>query len=73
MDNEATLRYVNSTAAMLGIPMDGARAERVAGHLQRTRAIADLLESAELSASDELAEIYCPRAFKVNEYVREQL
>jgi Protein of unknown function (DUF4089) len=73
MNNEATLNYVNSTAAMLGIPMDAARAERVAGHLQRTRAIAALLDGADLSIADELAEIYCPLAFKANKYVREQL
>ena len=73
MDNEATLNYVNSTAALLGVPMDAARAERVAGHLQRTRAIAAVLDSVELHIGDESAEIYCPRAFTPNEYLREQL
>ena len=67
--NEAdVLNYVNSTAALLGIPMDAARAARVASHLQRTVAIAALLDAANLSQEDELAEIYCPAAFKPNEF-----
>jgi Protein of unknown function (DUF4089) len=73
MDNDATLNYVNSTAAMLGIPMDSARAERVAGHLRRTQAIAAVLDGAALLTGDELAEIYCPKAFNANKYHREQL
>ena len=67
--NEAdVLNYVKSTAALLGIPMDAARALRVASHLQRTAAMAALLEAANLSEDDELAEIYCPAAFTPNEY-----
>jgi len=73
MNDESTLNYVNSAAAVLGIPMDAARAGRVASHLQRTRAIAALLDGADLSVADELAEIYCPLAFKSNEYMRKQL
>ena len=73
MADETTLNYVLSTAIVLGIPLDAARAERVAGHLQRTRAIATLLDGADLKITDELAEIYCPTAFKLNEYMREQL
>ena len=69
--NEAdVLNYVKSTAALLGIPMDAARALRVASHLQRTAAMAALLDAANLSVEDELAEIYCPAAFKPNEYGR---
>ena len=67
--NEAdVLNYVKSTAALLGIPMDVARALRVTSHLQRTVAMAALLDAANLSADDELAEIYCPAAFKPNEF-----
>ena len=73
MDNESTLNYVHSTAAVLGIPMDAARAARVAGHLQRTRTMAALLDAANLPAACELAEIYCPAAFKPNEYMCNQL
>ena len=73
MDNESTLNYVNSTATVLGIPMDAARAGRVAAHLHRTRAMAALLDAADLPVAEELAEIYCPLAFKPNEYGRKQL
>ena len=63
--NEAdVLNYVKSTAALLGVPLDDARALRVASHLQRTVAMAALLNAANLSVDDELAEIYCPAAFK---------
>ena len=67
--NEAdVLNYVKSTAVLLGIPMDAARAARVASHLQRTAAMGALLDAANLSVDDELAEIYCPAAFKPNEF-----
>ena len=66
--NEAdVLNYVTSTAELLGIPMDAERASRVASHLQRTVAMAALLDAANLSVDDELDEIYCPAAFKPNE------
>ena len=73
MNETSTLDYVNSTAALLGIPMDAARAGRVASHLQRTLAIAALLDAANLSVEVELAEIYCPAAFKSTEVGRTQL
>ena len=67
------LNYVKSMATLLGIPMDAARAGRVASHLQRTVAMAALLDAANLSVDVELAEIYCPAAFKPNEIGRKQL
>ena len=73
MNQADVLNYVKSTAALLGIPMDAARAARVASHLQRTAAMAALLEAANLSEDYELAEIYCPAAFSPNEYGRKQL
>ena len=73
MSDESTLTYVTSTAAMLSIPMDAGRAQRVAGHFQRTRAMAALLDSAELSIAEELAEIYCPAPFKPIKIGRQQL
>ena len=73
MDNESTLNYVNSTAALLGVPMDAARAGRVAAHLQRTAAMAALLDAANLPVDVELAEIYCPADFKPNEFGRHAL
>ena len=63
MDDELIPAYIATSAALLGIPMDAARLARVAAHLQRTAAMAALLESADLAAHDELAEIYNPAAF----------
>ena len=72
--NEAdVLNYVKSTAVLLGIPMDAARASLVASHLKRTVAMAALLDAANLSEDDELAEIYCPAAFTPNELGYKQL
>ena len=67
MNQADVLNYVASSALLLGIPMDAARAARVASHLQRTAAMAALLDAANLSVDDEPAEIYCPAAFKPNE------
>ena len=63
MDDKLIPAYIATSAALLGIPMDAARMARVAAHLQRTAAMAALLESADLSPHDELAEIYSPAAF----------
>ncbi|XAH24100.1 DUF4089 domain-containing protein [Xylophilus sp. GW821-FHT01B05] len=57
------LPYVNASAALLGLPLDQAHAQRVAAHLARTAAMAQLLEAAPLAPDDEPAEIYCPAAF----------
>ena len=66
--NEAdVLNYVYSTATLLGIPVDDERARRVASHLQRTVAMAAMLDTANLHAEAELAEIYCPAPFQPNE------
>ena len=73
MNQADVLNYVTSSAVLLGIPMDAARAARVASHLQRTAAMAALLDAANLSVDDELAEIYCPAAFKPHEFGRKQL
>ena len=63
MDNELIPAYIATSAAVLGIPMDEARLKRVAAHLQRTVAMAAMLEGANLAVHDELAEIYSPAAF----------
>ena len=73
MNQTDLLNYVESTAALMGVPVDTARAERVASHLQRTVVMAALLDAANLSADVELTEIYCPAAFKTSEYGRKQL
>ena len=61
MNQAETLDFVLISAKALGIPMDAACAERVAAHLQRTAAMAKMLESAALTPFDEAAEIFCPK------------
>ena len=63
MTETQTLAYVQASALALNLPLDNERAARVALHLQRTSAMADLLESVPLDAHAELAEIYRPAPF----------
>lgn len=63
MSDQDLLAYVQATAALLELPLDGPRAERVAQHLQRTAAMARLLDAAPLAAHAEIAEIFCPAPF----------
>ncbi|HEY1092779.1 MAG TPA: AtzG-like protein [Burkholderiaceae bacterium] len=63
MDEAQALAYVKASATALGVPLDSARAVRVAAHLQRTAALAAVLQGAELAPHDELSEIYSPGAF----------
>ncbi len=63
LEGEAGLTYVHSMAAVLGLPMDSERGQRVLAHLQRTAAMAELLRGAGLAAHDELAELFCPAPF----------
>jgi hypothetical protein len=63
MDEEKIAAYVGSTAAVLGLPLPPERAARVVAHLQRTAAMAALLDAAPLAPHDELAEIFSPAAF----------
>ncbi len=63
MNDALSLQYVKTTAELLMLPLDDAQVARVAVHLQRTAAMASLLDSAALVAHDELAEIYCPASF----------
>ncbi|EGI78301.1 DUF4089 domain-containing protein [Hylemonella gracilis] len=60
MSDDEMLTYVRASARLLDLPLDEARAARVAGHLQRTAAMAALLERLDLAVEDEPAEIYCP-------------
>lgn len=60
MTEAETLTYVKASAVAMGIPLDAARAQRVAGHLERTAALAALLERVPLAPEDELAEIFNP-------------
>ena len=61
------LAYVNATAALLDLPLDGARAERVAGHLATSAALADALEAYPLPPEAEPAEVYCPAPFSTGD------
>lgn len=64
MTEDDVLAYVRASAALQGLPLDAARAQRVALHLARTAHLAQLLMDTPLSPEDELAEIYCPKSFK---------
>ena len=64
MNDIETLNYVRAAATALGLPLDEARALRVAGHLQRTAHMAKLLEDVPTAPEHELAEIYKPAAFR---------
>jgi hypothetical protein len=63
MNDTRMLAYVETTAALLHLPLDAERIQRVALNLQRTAVMAALLDAAPLAAHDELAEIYRPAAF----------
>ena len=67
MTDAQVLDYVKAAALALDLPLDAARAERVAGHLARTAALALVLEAAPLSVEDEPAEVYCPAPFPQGE------
>jgi len=63
VSDDELLNYVQSAASLLALPLDEARARRVAAHLARTAALAQLLDDAPLAPGDELAEIYRPAPF----------
>lgn len=67
MNDAQVLHYVKAAALALALPLDAARAERVAAHLARTAALAQVLESAALGVEDEPAEVYCPAPFPPTE------
>ena len=63
MDEQEALAYVKAAAAALALPLDAAQAQRVAVHLARTAAMAQLLDAVEMASQDEIdeiAEIYNP-------------
>ena len=60
----ALVAHVRATAALLALTLDEARMQRVAANLQRTAALAALLDAVPLAPHDELAEIYCPAPFR---------
>ncbi len=63
MNDEQVLDYVKAAAALAGLPMDEARAKRVAAHLARSAELAALVQAAALDLEDEPAEVYRPAPF----------
>ena len=63
MTDAQVLNYVNAAATALALPLDEARAARVASHLARTAAMAGLLDGVPMGVEDEPAELYCPAPF----------
>lgn len=53
--------YVRASAAVLGLPLDDAQVLRVAAHLQRTAALAQMLDNLAMPPEAEPAEIYKPK------------
>ena len=60
MNDADALSYVQASARALQLPLDAQQAQRVATHLQRTAAMAQLLECLPLTEFDEPADVYCP-------------
>jgi hypothetical protein len=57
------VELVRLTARLLALPLADDQVDRVAVHLARTKAMADLLADVPLQAEDELVEIFCPAPF----------
>jgi hypothetical protein len=73
MTDAEILNYVQASATALGLPMDAGRTQRVAVHLTRTAALAQLLIDTPMEPHDELAEIYKPLAFQPPSNMRSTL
>jgi hypothetical protein len=63
MEEADVLAYVKAAAAMLRIPVDDARAQRVAEHMGRTADMAALLQGVAMDVDAEPAQVYCPAPF----------
>lgn len=63
MNEAQTLAYVKAAAVAVGLPLDDAQAGRVAVHLQRTTAIAAVLDAVPMAPHDEPAELFHPAPF----------
>jgi hypothetical protein len=63
MTDQQLLAYANASADALGIPMDAARALRVAGYLRLSGNFAGLLEAVAMGPELEPAEVFCPAPF----------
>jgi hypothetical protein len=58
-----TADYVRITARLQALPLDEPQVQRVALHLGRTRAMAQLLTRFALTPHEEITEIFCPAPF----------
>jgi hypothetical protein len=67
MTEPEVLEYVKVAARMLQLPLDETRAQAVALHLGRSVAIAQIVEAAALAPHDELAEIFKPAPFPLED------
>lgn len=63
MNPTQALAYVKATSIAMALPLDDARAERVAAHLVLSCKLARVLEAAPLDVADEPAEVYRPAPF----------
>lgn len=63
MTDFQALAFVNASSAALGLPMDEARARRVAAYLQLASGFAQLIESVEMGPEAEPAELFSPASF----------
>jgi len=61
--SQATLDHVRASARFLDLPLDEARLQRVAVHLERTRRLVADLQALPLHPDLEPAEIYRPAPF----------
>ena len=63
MDAQQALDYVKAAAAVVELPLDEARAKRVADYLMLAAGFARALEEFPLDGTDEPAQVYCPAPF----------
>ncbi len=63
MTDDEVLAYVKAAATAVSLPLDEARARRVAEHMGRTAALAKMLDAVPMVVEDEPAEIYKPAPF----------
>jgi hypothetical protein len=60
MTEAQTLAYVQASATALRLKLDAAQTQRVAVHMQRTAAMAQLLDDLHLPPELEKAQLYVP-------------
>ncbi|MDP3250381.1 MAG: DUF4089 domain-containing protein [Hydrogenophaga sp.] len=63
MEEQDVREYVKTSARLLGLPLDDEQTARVATHLQRTAAMAELLDAFPLLDDDEVVEVFCPAPY----------